>query len=36
MSLNLFENDDYENMDLKIINFIKMINNKENKIPDPT
>ncbi len=36
MSLNLFENDDYENMDLKIINFIKMINNKENKIPEPT
>jgi TATA-box binding protein (TBP) (component of TFIID and TFIIIB) len=38
MSLNLFENEEYEyeNMDLKIINFIKMINNKENKIPDPT
>jgi hypothetical protein len=27
----------YEEMDLKIINFIKMINNKENsKIPEPT
>ena len=38
MSLNLFENEEYEyeNMDLKIINFIKMINNKEHKIPDPT
>jgi TATA-box binding protein (TBP) (component of TFIID and TFIIIB) len=38
MSLNLFENEDYEyeNMDLKIINFIKMINNKENKIPEPS
>ena len=29
-------NDNYEQMDLKIINFIKMINNKENeKIPEP-
>ena len=29
-------NDNYEDMDLKIINFIKMINNKENeKIPEP-
>ena len=36
MSLNLFENEDYENMDLKIINFIKMINNKEHKIPEPS
>ena len=30
-------NDNYETMDLKIINFIKMINNKDNeKIPIPT
>jgi len=30
-------NDDYENMDLKIMQFIKMVNNKENeKIPEPT
>jgi TATA-box binding protein (TBP) (component of TFIID and TFIIIB) len=38
MSLNLFENEEYEyeNMDLKIINFIKMINNKEHKIPEPS
>jgi len=29
-------NDNYEDMDLKIINFIKMINNKENEvIPEP-
>jgi hypothetical protein len=29
--------DNYEDMDLKIINFIKKMNNKENeKIPDPT
>ena len=30
------ENEEYGGMDLKIINFIKMINNKENKIPEPT
>ena len=30
-------NDEYELMDLKIMNFIKMINNKDNeKIPEPT
>ena len=35
---SLFDtNDNYETMDLKIINFIKMINNKDNeKIPIPT
>jgi len=30
------EIEEYGTMDLKIINFIKMINNKENKIPEPS
>ena len=30
------EIEEYGSMDLKIINFIKMINNKENKIPEPS
>ena len=37
MITNNFLDDEYEEMDLKIINFMKMINNKENeKIPEPT
>ena len=36
--MSIYDNDDnYEKMDLKIINFIKMINNKDTvKIPEPT
>ena len=30
------DENEYEELDLKIINFIKMVNNKDNKIPKPT